>query len=104
MAIIVPGPKSVEGSEVGMRCEVQPGGRRGVVAYCGKVEEIANDEGYWVGIRFDEPVGKTDGMVGNKRYFQASSGFGGFVRGKNVQVGDYPERDIFNDNNSDDEL
>lgn len=101
---IVPGPESVEGMEVGMRCEVQPGGRRGVVAYRGMVSEIGGG-GHWVGITFDEPVGKTDGTAGGKRYFEARPGFGGFVRGKNVAVGDYPERDILDElDDSDDEL
>jgi tubulin-folding cofactor B len=100
----VPGPESVEGIEVGMRCEVQPGGRRGVVAYCGIVSEIGGG-GHWVGIRFDEPVGKTDGTAGRKRYFEALQGFGGFLRGRNVLVGDYPELDILDElDDSDDEL
>ena len=100
----LPGPDSVEGIKVGMRCEVQPGGRRGVVAFVGEVKEIGGG-GYWVGVKFDEPVGKTDGTAGSKRYFDAPPGFGGFVRGKNLQVGDFPERDIFDElEDSDDEL
>jgi len=105
--INAPGPESVEGVEVGMRCEVSPGGRRGSVAFVGEVPEIGVG-GYWVGVVFDEPVGKTDGTVrGGKRYFDApSSNRGGFVQGKNIQVGDFPERDIFDelDSDSEDEL
>ena len=91
------------GIEVEMRCEVQPGGRRGQVAFVGEVKEL--DGGHWVGIIFDEPVGKTDGTTPNgKRYFDApGSNYGGFVRGKNMTVGDYPERNIF-DEDSEDEL
>ena len=29
--------------------------------------------------------------------FECTQGFGGFIRGKNVVVGDYPERDIMDD-------
>ena len=101
----VPGNESVEGIDVGMRCQVQPGGRRGEVAFVGEVKEIGGG-GYWVGVRFDEPVGKTDGTAGTKRYFEAMPGFGGFVRGKNIKVGDYPERDILDEleDSDDDEL
>jgi len=102
----VPGLESVEGVNVGARCEVQPGGRRGKVAFVGDVSEIGSG-GCWVGVIFDEPVGKADGSVkGGKRYFEAQPGFGGFVRGKNVTVGDFPERDIMDefDSDSEDEL
>ena len=103
------GPHTVEGIAVGNRCEIQPGGRRGTVSFVGEVPEIGGG-GHWVGVTFDEPVGKTDGTVqgGKKRYFDAGGpNMGGFVRGKNVQVGDYPERDImdeFSDSDSEDEL
>lgn len=93
------GPETVVGFEVGQRCEVQPGGRRGRIAFIGEVVELS---GYWVGVRFDEPVGRADGSVnGGKRYFEAQPGFGGFLRGKNVQVGDFPERDILEDESED---
>jgi tubulin-specific chaperone B len=99
------GPDSVAGIEVDMRCEVQPGGRRGTVKYVGEVPELANAGGYWVGIVFDEPVGKSDGTVQGQQYFEAMPKFGGFCRGKNVNVGDYPERDLFDElSDSDDEL
>ncbi len=90
--------------QVGMRCEVQPGGRRGEVMYVGQVEEIGGG-GWWVGVKFDEPVGKSDGSVRGKPYFQALPGYGGFVRAKNISVGDYPEQDILqDDSSSEDEL
>lgn len=97
-----PGPESTEGMEVGMRCQVEPGARRGQVSYVGPVPELK--EGHWVGVVFDEPVGKTDGSVGGNRYFEALQSHGGFVRGKNVAVGDYPERDLFDETDSEDEL
>ena len=101
------GPQTIEGIAVGNRCEIQPGGRRGTVSFVGEVPEIGGG-GHWVGVTFDEPVGKTDGTVqgGKKRYFDAGGpNMGGFVRGKNVQVGDYPERDIMDEfSDSEDEL
>ena len=104
------GPHTVEGIAVGDRCEIQPGGRRGTVAFVGEVPEIGGG-GHWVGVTFDEPVGKTDGTVrgGAKRYFDAGgANMGGFARGKNVTVGDYPERDIMDEldsgSDSEDEL
>uniref|UniRef100_A0A7S4JYB2 CAP-Gly domain-containing protein n=1 Tax=Odontella aurita TaxID=265563 RepID=A0A7S4JYB2_9STRA len=100
------GPDSVSAAKTGERCEVQPGGRRGRVAFAGEVPELGGG-GHWAGVIFDEPVGKADGSVkGGKRYFEASPGFGGFVRGKNLAVGDFPERDIMDelDSDSEDEL
>lgn len=98
--------ETVEGIEVGKRCEVRPGMRRGSVAFVGEIPELGSG-GYWVGVVFDEPVGKTDGTAkGGKRYFNApGSAYGGFLRGKNVEVGDFPERDIMDElDDSDDEL
>ena len=102
---------STTGIEVGQRCQVHPGSRRGVISYVGLVPELPGG-GYWVGVTFDEPVGKTDGSVPcpkskkNKRYFTAIPQYGSFIRGKNVEVGDFPERDIMDelDDDSDDEL
>jgi tubulin-specific chaperone B len=90
---------------IGQRCQVEPGQRRGTVSYVGLMPELQGG-GWWVGVTFDEPVGKTDGSVGGgKRYFEAMSSYGAFVRGKNVQVGDFPERDIMDelDDSSDDD-
>jgi tubulin-folding cofactor B len=98
------GESSVEGITVGSRCQVQPGSRRGTVSYVGPVYELDEHLGScWVGVTFDEPVGKTDGSVANTitqqktRYFEAVQGYGSFVRGKNVEVGDFPELDLFGD-------
>lgn len=51
--------------------------------------------GYWIGIEFDEPVGKNDGSVKGSRYFTCTEGFGSFVRPTNVTVGDFPPVDEF---------
>lgn len=39
---------------------MDPGGKRGEVKFVGKAESLA--AGYWVGVQYDEPVGKNDGM------------------------------------------
>ncbi|CAK4073174.1 unnamed protein product [Aphanomyces euteiches] len=83
---------SVQHIQVGARCEVSPGGRRGRVAFVGLVPELAGS-GYWVGVVFDEPVGKGNGCVKEKRYYECADKFGGFVRPPNVQVGDFPPLD-----------
>ncbi|ETV94842.1 hypothetical protein H310_11508 [Aphanomyces invadans] len=89
------GPETVAGIEVGMRCEVAPGGRRGRVAYVGVVPELASSEvgGHWVGVVFDEPVGKGNGCVKGTRYYDCLEKFGGFIRPPNVAVGDFPPLD-----------
>ena len=45
--------------KVGDRCEVEPGEKRGVVKFVGRAESLA--PGFWVGVQFDEPLGKHDG-------------------------------------------
>ena len=87
-----------------MRCEVRPGSRRGAIQYIGVIQKLGGG-GYWCGVKFDEPVGRADGTIKGERYFEALPGYGGFVRGKNVEVGDFPERDIFDElDDSEDEL
>ena len=83
------GPETVAGMEVGMRCEVSPGARRGEVMFVGEVEGLSGG-GHWVGVKFDEPVGKSDGKVKGSAIFECEPGFGGFCRGFRVQVGDFP--------------
>jgi len=108
---------SIEYIVVGSRCQVQPGSRRGVVSYVGTVPELEVSSSYWVGVTFDEPVGKTDGSVvgkqkgdrtaTKKQYFDALPKYGSFVRGNNVEIGNYPEIDdclLDSDDDSEDEL
>merc|ERR1711920_1205928 len=81
---------------VGDRCEVTLGGKRGSVQFVGKIPSIA--PGYWVGVQYDEPVGKNDGSVKGKRFFECPPKYGGFLRPDKLQVGDYPELDdLFED-------
>lgn len=77
---------------VGDRAEIAPGGRRASVKFIGKALE-GLPAGWWVGVQYDEPVGKNDGSVRGTRYFTAPQGFGGFVRPSRVTVGDYPALD-----------
>ncbi|KAJ1454633.1 CAP Gly-rich domain-containing protein [Pelagophyceae sp. CCMP2097] len=85
----IPAADAAAHIHVGDRCEVQPGGRRGSVAWVGDVPALA--AGPWVGIVLDEPLGKHDGSIHGARFFQAPDGHGTFSRPKNVSVGDYPD-------------
>ncbi|CAH1763115.1 6910_t:CDS:2 [Entrophospora sp. SA101] len=84
--------------KVGDRCEIDFGDgsedglkRRGTVRYVG---ETKFKPGYWVGVEYDEPVGKHDGTVQGEKYFNCSSKHGAFVRPNKVKVGDFPEENI----------
>jgi len=90
--------KDTEGEEKaatikkGDRCECAKGGKkRGEVMYVGKPEFAP---GWWIGIKYDEPLGKNDGTAKGKRYFECPQGFGHFVRPCDVEVGDYPEEEL----------
>lgn len=83
--------KEAEAVKPGMRCEVFPGGKRGEVMYVGKCEGLPL--GFWVGVKYDEPIGKNDGQVKGKRYFECAPKYGGMVRPANLKVGDFPPVD-----------
>ncbi|VFQ91418.1 unnamed protein product [Cuscuta campestris] len=70
--------------KVGDRCQVEPGERRGIVKFVGRAETLAS--GFWLGVQFDEPVGKHDGMVKGKRYFNSPPLHGVMVRPDKVKV------------------
>merc|ERR1719296_169386 len=76
------------------RCEVEPGSRRGAVAFVGKVKGL---KGVWIGVRLDEPQGMNDGCgKDGTRYFDCpGQGYGCFSKSENVKIGDFPERDPF---------
>lgn len=88
------GPETIEGIEAGMRCEVAPGARRGVVMFTGEVDGLKGG-GNWVGVKLDEPLGKSDGTIKGIKVFECPATFGCFARGVNVKVGDFPEKDPF---------
>ncbi|XP_073151452.1 tubulin-folding cofactor B [Henckelia pumila] len=79
--------------KVGDRCQVETGEKRGVIKFVGRAETLA--PGFWVGVQYDEPLGKHDGMVKGKRYFDCPPLCGGMIRPDKVKVGDFPERDPF---------
>ncbi|GMT11667.1 hypothetical protein PFISCL1PPCAC_2964, partial [Pristionchus fissidentatus] len=90
--------KAAEGIKVADRCEIRVAGqmaRRGRVAFVGTTS--FNKDGIWVGVQYDEPVGKNDGSVQGVRYFECMDKYGGFVRPTSVAVGDFPELAIDDD-------
>jgi len=88
--------------QVGMRCEAI-GGRRGVIRWIGMVPETKSEH-VFIGVEFDEPEGKHDGVIEGKRYFQTAPKSGAFVASVKVKAGkEFVEVDPFADSDSDDE-
>lgn len=66
-----------EGDRVIVNTAGALGARRGEVMFVGKTG-IA--PGYWVGVQYDEMVGKNDGSYNGERFFTCPVDYGGFVR------------------------
>lgn len=78
----------------GARCRVEgDADRRGTLRYLGAVPQIPAG-GLWVGIEYDEPVGKNDGSLDGVRYFECAHKHGGFLRPSKVQVGGFAQRSL----------
>jgi tubulin-folding cofactor B len=79
--------------KVGDRCLVtlDTFPKRGTVQYFGETEF---KPGFWVGVEYDEPVGKHNGTVQGKQYFTCSDKYGAFVRPDKCEIGDFPPLDI----------
>ncbi|KAF5295968.1 hypothetical protein FQA39_LY12740 [Lamprigera yunnana] len=75
---------------VGLRCKVsvpaQPT-KLGQVLFKGNVEELS---GQWIGVKYDEPLGKHDGTYKGKEYFKCLPKYGSFVKPHYVSCGDFP--------------
>ncbi|XP_037942691.1 tubulin-folding cofactor B-like [Teleopsis dalmanni] len=90
----------IESCKIGLRCQVQVKGnptRIGTIRYNGSIE---GKKGTFIGVEYDEPLGKNNGSINGKRYFQCKENYGGFVAPISVEVGDFPPDDI----NLDDEI
>jgi tubulin-folding cofactor B len=85
--------KLAESTPIGSRCKVTVSNapsRLGSVMYTGPVETLP---GFWIGVKYDEPLGKNNGTFKGKTYFECPDNYGAFVKPQNVECGDFPEED-----------
>ncbi|EIM86925.1 uncharacterized protein STEHIDRAFT_121754 [Stereum hirsutum FP-91666 SS1] len=92
-----PSPPSLPTIPIDSRCQVESSEegfhKRGTVRYVGTTK-FGGTGGVWVGVEYDEPIGKNDGSVQGERYFTCLPKHGVFVRPDRVQVGDFPVEEI----------
>ncbi len=77
---------------VGSRCKLIDLNHRGQIKYIGKIPELG--EGFFIGVKLDEPFGKNNGSIKGGKYFECGDNYGLFVRPNKVEEGDYPELDL----------
>lgn len=77
--------------KVGDRCQVEPGEKRGVVKFVGQAETLG--PGFWIGVQYDEPLGKHDGMYVNSLLsFPSEIRFIKFFSSSSVVLANFPLR------------
>lgn len=80
----------IDKMEVGQRCCIRllnKPSQYGTVMYKGRLD---GKNGYWVGVKYDEPYGKHDGCLNGKRYFETLPKYGSFVTPSAIEIGDFP--------------
>jgi hypothetical protein len=75
----------------GDKCAIHPGDRMATVMFIGPVASMP--AGYWVGVQYEEKVGKNDGTLNGRRYFTCPPGYGGFLRATRVNKVEDRERE-----------
>ncbi|KAI8839612.1 CAP Gly-rich domain-containing protein [Chytridium lagenaria] len=88
----------------GDRCKVSPASDEDGFSKIGTVKFVGLTKfkpGWWIGVEYDEPVGKHDGTVSGTPYFTCRPKHGVMVRPNRVEVGEFEEEDLFGD---DDEI
>jgi len=95
---------AADSMKIGARCEcgTKEMPKRGVLKYIGKLH--GQEDIIWIGVQLDEPYGKHDGTFKGKRYFEAPDKYGIFCKAHNIQVGDFPMIDEFEDSSDDSDV
>ncbi|GAB65645.1 hypothetical protein PCYB_071470 [Plasmodium cynomolgi strain B] len=78
--------------QIGNRCRIKIGDRRGVLKFVGKLKK-GNE--IFVGVDLDEPLGNSDGTYQKKFLFECKGTKYGYLGNINsIEVGDFPPFDI----------